>query len=64
MASAASQLTLSTNGVKVATHRLQKCFGIAIHEALSVSVSNSRNLDEELSYPMKVSGKYANELWL
>ncbi len=54
VASAATQLTLSSNAVTVAIHRLRKRFRNAIQEELSVTVTNPEELDEELSYLIKV----------
>lgn len=54
VASAASQLTLSGNAVTVAIHRLRKSFRNAIQEELSVTVTNSDDLEEELTYLIKV----------
>ncbi len=54
VASAATQLTLSSNAVTVAIHRLRKSFRNAIQEKLSVKVTNSEDLDEELSNLIKV----------
>lgn len=54
MASAATALTLTSNAVTVAIHRLRKSFRNAIQEKLSVTVTNSEDLDEELSNLIKV----------
>lgn len=54
VASAAGRLALSNNAVTVAIHRLRKCFRNAIQEELSVTVTNSDDLDEELSYLIHV----------
>lgn len=54
VASAAVQLALSRNAVTVAIHRLRKSFGMAIQEELSVTLTNSDDLDEELTYLIRV----------
>ena len=54
VASAAVQLALSPNAVTVAIHRLRKNFPMAIQEELSVTLTNSDDLDEELTYLIRV----------
>jgi RNA polymerase sigma-70 factor (ECF subfamily) len=54
VASAAVQLALSPNAVTVAIHRLRKNFRMAIQEELSVTLTNSDDLDEELTYLIRV----------
>ncbi|MDB4749549.1 hypothetical protein OAF83_01460 [Rubripirellula sp.] len=61
VAAAAAQLALSSNAVTVAIHRLRKSFRGVIQEQLLVTVTNADDLDEELTYLIKVLAERAGE---